>query len=92
MTAAGLGIGVLGPMTLATSPPGGNQQQVPTTSLDFQLHGTQPNLDTEEFQPFSPAYACSFCHADYGLEIAPYDTWVVRKWARSWFLPGIEPE
>ncbi|MCH2161417.1 MAG: hypothetical protein MK085_06040 [Phycisphaerales bacterium] len=78
-----MGLAFIVPISLATSPPGGSQQQVPTTNLDFLLNGTQPNSDSTEFEPFTPAYACSFCHGDYGLEIPPYDTWVVSLMAHA---------
>ncbi len=45
--------------------------------------GTQPNPDTNEFRGIVSSANCMFCHADYGLETPPYDTWVVSLMAQS---------
>ena len=69
-------------VSLAMSPPGG-QVQVPATIGDFDLLGTQPNSDTDEFASFASHQNCLFCHGDYDLEVSPVDTWIVSLMGQS---------
>ncbi len=66
-----------------TGGPAGGQVQLPTTLDDFDSLGTQPNSDSLEFRRIYSSVNCLFCHADYGLETPPYDTWVVSLMAQS---------
>ncbi len=66
-----------------TGGPAGGQVQLPTTLDDFDSLGTQPNSDSLEFRRIYSSVNCMFCHADYGLETPPYDTWVVSLMAQS---------
>ncbi|MDE0888640.1 MAG: hypothetical protein OSA40_04185 [Phycisphaerales bacterium] len=72
---------------LATAAKGGGrgdqQKTLPTSLEDFMAPGTQPNSDTNEFRGIVSSVNCMFCHADYGLETPPYDTWVVSLMAQS---------
>ena len=82
VTVCGVVVGVSLSVAIAFPPPGG-QQQIPSNYTDFELDGTQPYTDTSQFAPFQPGYSCSFCHGDYGLEVPPYDTWVVSLMGQS---------
>ena len=62
---------------------GGGQVQVPTTAADFFQPGTQPNADAEQFAPVISGINCTFCHSDYGNQVAPYDTWIASLMAQS---------
>ncbi len=62
---------------------GTGQTQIPTTHADFQQPGTQPNGDSAEFTPIYAAQNCTYCHSDYGNEVAPYDSWVTSLMAQS---------
>jgi hypothetical protein len=62
---------------------GGGQVQVPTTAADFFQPGTQPNADVEQFAPVISGINCTFCHSDYGNQVAPYDTWIASLMAQS---------
>jgi hypothetical protein len=80
VAAAGI-LAVLVPSLLALSgaPPRG-QQQLPATATDFLQPGTQPGmLDFPIFDSFN----CTFCHSDYSIEVAPYDTWVASLKGQS---------
>ena len=72
---------------LATAAKGGGkgdqQQTLPTSLEDYMAPGTQPNPDSTEFRRIVSSANCMFCHADYGLETPPYDTWVVSLMAQS---------
>lgn len=71
---------------LATAEKGGGDDQqktLPTSLEDFMAPGTQPNPDSTEFRRIVSSANCMFCHADYGLETPPYDTWVVSLMAQS---------
>ena len=46
---------------------------VQTTPEDFRLPGTMP--DDVDPTPFQESINCAMCHADYDLEVSPYDTW-----------------
>ena len=62
---------------------GTGQTQLPTTFADFVQPGTQPNPDSAEFTPIYSAQNCTFCHSDYGNEVAPYDSWVTSLMGQS---------
>ena len=62
---------------------GGPQIQLPTSLEDFQSLGTQPSTDPYEIAPVVSSISCSFCHGDYDLQAAPYDTWVTSLMAQS---------
>ena len=69
--------------TVAARGGGSGQKQVPTTAADFFQPGTQPNPDAEQFTPVFTGINCTFCHSDYGVEVAPYDTWIVSLMGQS---------
>lgn len=62
---------------------GGGQVQLGTTLDDFDAPGTQATPDNAELEKIISSRNCSFCHGDYGLEVPPYDTWVVSLMAQS---------
>ena len=62
---------------------GGGQIPLPTTLEDFEGPGTQANSNPNEFARVISSVNCSFCHGDYEIETAPYDTWVVSLMAQS---------
>lgn len=62
---------------------GGGQVQLGTTLDDFDAPGTQATSDGGELRRIISSVNCMFCHADYGLETPPYDTWVVSLMAQS---------
>ena len=64
------------PAAFATNP-GDEQNQIQSSISDFTLKGTLPNSNGNEFAPLYSAANCMFCHGDYGIEVPPYDTWVV---------------
>ena len=66
-----------------TGGPAGGQIQLPTSLDDFLSLGTQPSTDPYEIAPVISSISCSFCHGDYDLQAAPYDTWVTSLMARS---------
>ena len=75
---------IVAPLAMGEKGGGGDQQnQLPTSLEDFQGPGTQPNSDSLEFRRIYSSVNCMFCHADYGLEVPPYDTWVVSLMAQS---------
>ncbi|MDB4775559.1 MAG: hypothetical protein CBB69_010415 [Phycisphaera sp. TMED9] len=88
---AGIALGAIAvtalvvPLATAEKGGGGGDQQktLPTSLEDFMAPGTQPNPDTNEFRGIVSSANCMFCHADYGLETPPYDTWVVSLMAQS---------
>ncbi len=55
----------------------GDQTQVPATPMDMRLPGTQPNPDSMSFEPVQHSNNCSYCHGEYSLQVAPFDSWVV---------------
>jgi nitrate/TMAO reductase-like tetraheme cytochrome c subunit len=61
----------------------GGQVQVPTTAADFFLPGTQPNPDVEQFDPVVGSVNCTYCHSDYGVDLAPFDSWVASVMGQS---------
>lgn len=46
---------------------------IPTTPEDFRLPGTQEGEANPV--PYQESVNCAMCHADYDLEVSPYDTW-----------------
>ena len=94
-----VGLGLVAPLALAggdkgggrgggqggggTGGPAGGQVQLPTSLEDFQTLGTQPSTDSSEILPILSSISCSFCHGDYDLQAAPYDTWVTSLMAQS---------
>ena len=62
---------------------GGGQVKLPTTLEDFDAPGTQGNTNSNEVQRIYSSVNCAFCHGDYDIETAPYDTWVVSLMAQS---------
>ena len=86
LTIATASIAVLGGVSLLAAgsgkPPRG-QVKIPATPNDFLQTGTQPNDDPYEFQPIVESFSCTYCHSDYDIEDAPYDTWVVSMKGQS---------
>ena len=76
-------IAAVGVTVGAVASRGGSQAQVPTTAADFFQPGTQPNPDVEKFTPVVGAINCTYCHSGYGVEVAPFDTWVASLMAQS---------
>ncbi|MCP4797445.1 MAG: hypothetical protein GY885_14930, partial [Phycisphaeraceae bacterium] len=75
---------IVAPLAMGEKGGGGDgQNQLPTSLEDFRGPGTQPNPDSLEFRRIYSSVNCMFCHADYGLEVPPYDTWVVSLMAQS---------
>ncbi len=62
---------------------GGGQVKLPASELDFIQTGTQPEEDPFAFQPIVESNSCTYCHSDYDIEDAPYDTWVVSLKGQS---------
>jgi len=62
---------------------GGTQFKLPTTKNDFFMPGTQPSEDMFELHPIVPSINCTFCHSDYSITVAPFDTWVVSLMGQS---------
>ncbi|MCE2883286.1 MAG: hypothetical protein LW806_00095 [Planctomycetaceae bacterium] len=62
---------------------GSGQTQVPTTVADFFQPGTQPEPDSKVFAPIVGGINCTYCHSDYGDQVAPYDTWVTSLMGQS---------
>ncbi len=61
----------------------GGQVTIPTTSADFFEKGTQPQPDPELFDQILTSQNCTFCHSDYGIDVAPYDSWVTSMMGQS---------
>lgn len=61
----------------------GGQVQVPTTLENFFQPGTQPEENPLLFYPILPSINCTYCHSDYDMEAAPYDTWVATLKAQA---------
>lgn len=61
----------------------GGQTQLPTTSADFYLGGTQPDPSTATIAPIQPAVNCQYCHADYDADTAPFDSWISSMMAQA---------
>jgi hypothetical protein len=62
---------------------GGGGFQLPTTKADFFMPGTQPSSDPYELHPVISSQNCTFCHSDYSITVAPFDTWVVSLMGQS---------
>lgn len=62
---------------------GGGQTKVPTTHVDFEQPGTQPQPDPGLFTPIETSISCTYCHSGYGDQVAPYDTWATSLMAQS---------
>ena len=60
-----------------------DQVQIPTSASDFFMPGTQPNTDSLAFEPIQASNNCSYCHGDYDLQVAPFDSWVVSMMGQS---------
>ena len=85
-----VGLGLVAPFAIAgggrgdgKGGPAGGQDQLPTSLDDFMSLGTQPSTDPSELGRIVSSISCSFCHGDYDLEAAPYDTWVTSLMAQS---------
>ena len=80
-----LGLGIAAPFAIAGGGKGGGggQDQLPTSLEDFESLGTAGNSDSFEMRPIASSVSCSFCHGDYDLQAAPYDTWVTSLMAQS---------
>jgi hypothetical protein len=85
LAVAGVGgaIAMVALFTNSSSARGGGQTQVPSTIADFFQPGTQPDPSEQTLVPIVPAMNCTFCHSEYGVEVAPYDTWVASLMAQS---------
>jgi hypothetical protein len=78
IVAAGLGAVVVGavvPVVIGGGKSG--QRKVATTLDDFFMPGTQPNPNENEFDRVLVSQNCTYCHSDYSMTTAPFDTWVV---------------
>jgi len=64
-------------------PAGGGQVQIPSTPENFFMPGTQPNPDPFSFAKVAPSSNCTFCHSDYDIDVAPYDTWAASLMAQA---------
>jgi hypothetical protein len=62
---------------------GGGGFKLPTTKADFFMPGTQPSADEYELHPVITSQNCTFCHSDYSITVAPFDTWVVSLMGQS---------
>ncbi len=62
---------------------GGGQVKVPTTAADFFQPGTQPAPKDPNFFPIETSLSCTYCHSDYGDQVAPYNTWATSLMAQS---------
>lgn len=86
LTMAAASIAALGAVSILAAgsgkPPRG-QVKIPATENDFLQTGTQPNDDPFAFQPIVESFSCTYCHSDYDIEDAPYDTWVVSMKGQS---------
>ncbi|MSR45220.1 MAG: hypothetical protein EXS15_07705 [Phycisphaerales bacterium] len=76
------GVGFFVPSVLGV-PGSGGQVQVPTSDADFFLPGTQPNKDSIAFEPILASNNCSYCHGEYNMDVAPFDSWVVSMMGQS---------
>ena len=85
LAVAGVGgaIAMVALFTNSSSARGGGQTQGPSTIADFFQPGTQPDPSEQTLVPIVPAMNCTFCHSEYGVEVAPYDTWVASLMAQS---------
>ncbi len=61
----------------------GGQVKIPTTAADFFEKGTQPQPDPEQFDQIITSQNCTFCHSDFGIDVAPYDSWVTSMMGQS---------
>ncbi|MGA1468540.1 MAG: hypothetical protein ACO38V_12945, partial [Phycisphaerales bacterium] len=86
LTIAASSIAAMGAVSILVAgsgkPPQG-QVKIPATENDFLQTGTQPNDDPYQFQPIVESFSCTYCHSDYDIEDAPYDTWVVSMKGQS---------
>ncbi|MGA0172513.1 MAG: hypothetical protein ACO3NL_02570, partial [Phycisphaerales bacterium] len=86
LTIAAASIAALGAVSIlgagSGKPPRG-QVKIPATENDFLQTGTQPSDDPYQFQPIVESFSCTYCHSDYDIEDAPYDTWVVSMKGQS---------
>ncbi len=64
-----------------SAPP--SQTQIPATMDNFLMPGTQPDPNPFTFARIQSSFNCTFCHSDYDIEVAPYDTWAVSLMAQS---------
>jgi len=71
------------PVLVAGGGPPGGQKRIPATEQDFLQTGTQPSPDAFDFQPILESNSCTYCHSDYDIQDAPYDTWVVSLKGQS---------
>ena len=60
-----------------------DQIQLQTTEEDFYQAGTQPPSDFTSFDQIASSSNCSFCHAEFDVETAPYDPWVASMMGQS---------
>jgi hypothetical protein len=86
LTIAASSIAAMGAVSILVAgsgkPPRG-QVKIPATENDFLQTGTQPSDDPYQFQPIVESFSCTYCHSDYDIEDAPYDTWVVSMKGQS---------
>jgi len=61
----------------------GGQVQVPTTSEDFFLPGTQPDANPYQFTRIYDSMNCAFCHGDFDADTAPMDSWIASVKGQS---------
>lgn len=76
-------IAILASVPTTSAGRGGRQIQIPTTPADFFQPGTQPNPDPFSFDPIQTSLNCTFCHSDYDVDTAPFDTWTVSLMGQS---------
>ena len=84
LPAALLATGVLFRSESSATPAGDDGQiQIQTTEADFYQPGTQPPGQFETFDQIVSSQNCSFCHAEFNVETAPYDPWVASLMGQS---------
>ncbi|MDG2032126.1 MAG: hypothetical protein P8J45_14100 [Phycisphaerales bacterium] len=60
-----------------------DQVQLQTTEADFYQPGTQPPPDFKSFDQITSSTNCTYCHAEFNVETAPYDPWVASMMGQS---------
>ena len=76
-------LGTLGLLAGAASMDDEDQYQLPTTPDAFYEHGTQPETDAELFRPIDSATNCVYCHGEFDVDSAPYDSWITSMMGQS---------
>ncbi|MEC8559307.1 MAG: multiheme c-type cytochrome [Planctomycetota bacterium] len=45
--------------------------------------GTQPETNIDLFKPILSSTNCAYCHSDFDVETAPYDSWITSLMGQS---------